>query len=201
MIEPQALSAPADDIVLTLFEGTQVLARGSRAVAAQALAAAIRARRNGSLLAFNDRTGQVVDLDWRGSDAEIAARYAPEAGSGEVLATADAPRGPGRPRLGVTAREVTLLPAHWEWLATQRGGASVTLRRLVDEARRASAVADHARASRDAAYRFLHAIAGDLPGFEEASRALFADDRARLERHMADWPRDVCDYAMRLLDA
>lgn len=187
---------------LTLFEGYGVLTCGSRAVLAQALAAAIRDRRHGPLLAFDDSTGQVVDLDWRGSDEEISARYAPEtADRSKHSATAEAPRGPGRPRLGVTAREVTLLPTHWEWLATQRGGASVTLRRLVDEARRASTVADHARASREAAYRFLHAIAGDLPGFEEVSRALFADDRARMERYMAEWPRDVCDYAMRLLDA
>ncbi|HEY0929184.1 MAG TPA: DUF2239 family protein [Gemmatimonas sp.] len=186
---------------LTLFAGLSVLARGSRAEVAQALASAIRARRNEVLLAFDDHTGQVVDLDWRGSDAEIAARYTHSAPDDSHTAATQLPRGPGRPRLGVTAREVTLLPAHWEWLATQRGGASVTLRRLVDEARRASATADRARASRDAAYRFLHAIAGDLPGFEEVSRALFADDRARMTQLMADWPRDVCDYAWRLLDA
>lgn len=178
-----------------------MLARGSHVVVAQALAAAIRERRNGPLLAFDDHTGQVVDLDWRGSDGEIAARYAaPEApATSTEEASSTKARGPGRPRLGVTAREVTLLPSHWEWLATQRGGASVTLRRLVDDARRASATADRARAARDATYRFLHAIGGDLPGFEEVSRALFADDQLRMEALMVNWPADVRGYAQRLL--
>ena len=87
------------------------------------------------------------------------------------------PRGRGRPKLGVVAREVTLLPRHWEWLATQSGGASVALRKLVDEARRANGDRDRSRAARDAAYHFMSTMAGNLPGFEEASRALFADDQ------------------------
>jgi hypothetical protein len=107
-------------------------------------------------------------------------------------------RGPGRPRLGVVAREVTLLPRHWEWLATQPGGASVALRRLVEEARRTSASADRARASRDAAYRVMHALGGDLPDFEEASRALFAGDRDRFRLHTAAWPLDVSAHVDRL---
>jgi len=198
---PQTSAPPAPRPSLTLFEGYQVLARGSHVVVAQALAAAIRERRNGPVLAFDDHTGQVVDLDWRGSDGEIAVRYAaPEApATSTEEASSTKARGPGRPRLGVTAREVTLLPSHWEWLATQRGGASVTLRRLVDDARRASATADRARAARDATYRFLHAIGGDLPGFEEVSRALFADDQLRMEALMVNWPADVRGYAQRLL--
>ena len=93
---------------------------------------------------------------------------------------------------------MTLLPRHWEWLATQPGGASVALRKLVDEARRASAGRDRARQARDAAYHFMHALAGDLPGFEEASRALFSGDGDRFATAVAAWPPDVRDHAGRL---
>ena len=108
------------------------------------------------------------------------------------------PRGRGRPKLGVVAREVTLLPRHWEWLAAQPGSASVTLRRLVEDARKSGGAKQRARAARDAAYAFMHALAGDFPGFEEAIRALYADDRTRFENQVTDWPADVRDYAIRL---
>src|SRR5262245_3846770 len=107
-------------------------------------------------------------------------------------------RRPGRPKLGVVAREVTLLPRHWEWLGAQPGGASVALRKLVEEARRANGDADRARAARDAAYRFMSVMAGNLAGFEEASRALFADDRRRFVGLVAGWPDDVRDHVVRL---
>jgi hypothetical protein len=98
----------------------------------------------------------------------------------------------------VVAREVTLLPRHWEWLAAQPGGASVALRTRVEEARRGGADADRRRAARDAAYRFVSAVAGDLPGFEEAARALFADDREGFGARVAAWPEDVRDHALAL---
>ena len=44
----------------------------------------------------------------------------------------------------------------------------------------------------------MPAIAGDLPGYEEATRALFADDRSSLENRIAAWPEDIRTYAMRL---
>ncbi|WP_154585104.1 DUF2239 family protein, partial [Bordetella pertussis] len=111
------------------------------------------------------------------------------------------PRGRGRPRLGVVAREVTLLPRHWDWLAGQPGGASVALRKLVEQARREHAGADALRRGRDAAYTFMSAAAGNLPGFEEAVRALYAGDAERLAAHMAGWPADVRAYALRLAGA
>jgi hypothetical protein len=118
-----------------------------------------------------------------------------------ALAEDEPPRGPGRPRLGVVAREVTLLPRHWEWLGEQPGGASAALRRIVDEARRGSHDKDRVRKAQEAAYRFLSAMAGDLPGFEEANRALFAGDAARFEREVAGWPSDVRDHATTLARA
>jgi hypothetical protein len=112
--------------------------------------------------------------------------------------SAPEPRGRGRPKLGVVAREVTLLPRHWEWLGTQPGGASVALRKLVEEARRASGDRDRSRAARDAAYHFMSTMAGNLPGFEEASRALFADDRRRFAGLIAGWPEDIRDHIVKL---
>ena len=163
----------------TAFDGHRLLAAGARLDVALALKRALEAGAAGPLLAFDDATGAVIDFDLSVSDADIATRLAePE----------PAPRGRGRPKLGVVAREVTLLPRHWEWLAAQSGGASVALRRLVDEARRTDGGATQARQAVGAAYRFLHAIAGDFPGFEEASRALFAGDRegfARADRRVA----------------
>jgi uncharacterized protein len=174
------------------FDGHRLLARGASLDVALALKQALSAGAPGPLLAFDDATGAVIDFDLSGSDADIEARLAePE----------PAPRGRGRPKLGVVAREVTLLPRHWEWLAAQRGGASVALRRLVDEARRADGGSTQARRAVDATYRFLQAIAGDFAGFEEASRALFAGDGEGFERRIADWPPDIVAHARRLLGA
>ena len=173
----------------TLFAGERRLAAGAPrdvAVAAQAVAGA---EHDGPVLAFEDRTGRVVDLDLRGSPAEVAARYTP----------ATPPRPRGRPKLGVTAREVTLLPRHWAWLAAQPGGASVALRKLVEAARRADdGVAGERKARQEAAYRFMSCMAGDLPGYEEAIRALFAGDRGRFDAEVQAWPADVARHASRL---
>jgi uncharacterized protein len=172
------------------FDGHRLLARGKSIEVALALKQALSADAPGPLLAFDDATGDVIDFDLSGSDADIAAR---------LSESEPAPRGRGRPKLGVVAREVTLLPRHWEWLAAQRGGASVALRRLVDEARRADGGSTQARQAVGAAYRFLQAIAGDFAGFEEASRALFAGNREGFERRIADWPPDIVTHARRLL--
>lgn len=144
-------------------------------------------------LVFNDATGRSADLDLRGGEQAVAARYA-------VAASIPAPKGPGRPKLGVVAREVTLLPEHWDWLATQPGGASVALRKLVHEARRRGGDQDLTRQARDRAYHAMSTLAGDLAGFEEASRALFAGDHERLVAQMAEWPEDVRAYVLQLAE-
>jgi hypothetical protein len=138
-----------------------------------------------TVLVFDDATALPVELDLRGSQAEAANR---------IVAPAIAP---GRPKLGVTAREVTLLPRHWEWLAEQPGGASVALRKLVEEARRNDGKAA-VRAAQTALNRFMSTMAGNLSGFEEAGRALFAGDKAGFERETRGWPEDIRDYARRL---
>ena len=185
--------------VFTAFEGQRRLASGSLAEIALA---AKRAEQHASepIAIFSDATGRAVDLDLRGSTEEVLARLtdAAPAGAAQDTTLPSEPRGRGRPRLGVVAREVTLLPRHWEWLNAQPGGASVALRKLVDEARRANGDRDRQRAARDAAYHFMSAMAGNLPHFEEASRALFADDRRRFVGQIASWPTDIRDHAVKL---
>jgi len=110
----------------------------------------------------------------------------------------EGPRGPGRPKLGVVAREVTLLPRHWDWLNAQPGGASVALRKLVETARRVNEDKDRVRQAQEAAYRFISTMAGNEPGFEEAARALFAGDERRFDEMTASWPIDVRSHARRL---
>lgn len=175
----------------TAFDGVTRLAHGPLSE----VALAVRHAGPRSILTFDDATGRVIDLDLRGTDAEIVARLAARGGP---PAGAE-PRGRGRPKLGVTAREITLLPRHWDCLAKQPGGASATLRRLVDEARRGDGGRTRAKAAIERTYRFVSALAGDLPGFEEASRALFSGDANAFEARMADWPADVRAYALKLM--
>ncbi len=168
-----------------------------------------------SVLVFDDATGRTVDIDTRGSEEEMLARLAICYSSDQTGAPAGVDgdstsspsidalrfnegRGRGRPKLGVVPREVTLLPRHWEWLATQPGGASVALRRLVEEARRIGSEKDRIRQAHERSYHFMSAIAGNLPGFEEAIRALFAHDQDRFSDLLAAWPADIRDHAVRL---
>lgn len=186
---------------VTAFLGQQRLASGPLAEVALAVMKASRSAAETSILIFNDANGRPLDLDLRGSERDVVARL-PQPASNPPLPAEDLlvpePRGRGRPRLGVVAREVTLLPRHWEWLGEQPGGASVALRKLVEAARRTSGDLDRSRAARDAAYHFMSAMAGNLPGFEEASRALFADDRRQFVGLIAGWPGDIRDHIVKL---
>jgi hypothetical protein len=185
----------------TAFNGFRRIAQGTLPDVALAVKAALDHGAAGPVLAYDDHTGSVVDIDTRGSEDDLRARLAPSAQTAADVAegaAASAPgsRGRGRPRLGVVAREVTLLPRHWEWLNAQTGGASVALRKLVEHARRADQ--HQGRDRQEAAYRFMSAMAGDLPGFEEAIRALFANDRERFEACIEAWPADIRAHACKL---
>jgi hypothetical protein len=180
------------------FAGVRLLASGSLAEVAIAAKMAGAGAVAEPVLIFDDATGRAIDLDLRGSHRDIVGRLPQTPASEPTAELSTEPRGRGRPKLGVVAREVTLLPRHWDWLGTQPGGASVALRKLVDAARRASGDRDRQRAARDAAYHFMSAMAGDRPGFEEASRALFADDRRRFEELIGGWPADIRDHITRI---
>ena len=185
----------------TAFVGHRRLASGRLAEVAISIKKTTKPTGTEPILIFDDTSGKSLDIDLRGTDEEILARLPPSAPNPETVTAeppASEPRGRGRPRLGVVAREVTLLPRHWDWLAGQPGGASVALRKLVDEARRTGGDRDRHRAARDAAYHFMSAMAGNFKGFEEASRSLFADDRRRFGELVAAWPEDVRDHIVRL---
>jgi uncharacterized protein len=175
----------------TAFHGMQRLAGG--ALPEVALQAKIAIDRGEQVLIFDDTTSEPIEVDFRGTAEDVRKRLTRAAEPPDA-----APRGPGRPKLGVVAREVTLLPRHWEWLSGQPGGASVALRKLVEEARRANAGKDCVRQSQEAAYRFMSAMAGNLQDFEEATRAFFAGDGARFDELIEPWPRDVRDHAQKL---
>jgi uncharacterized protein len=177
------MSSSIPESNLTAFVGFRRIASGPRSQVIAQLRKQDGHSDEAPTFVFDDGTGERLDLDLR----DEATAPAVEAASPDEHAT----RSVGRPKLGVVAREVTLLPRHWEWLGRQPGGASVALRRLVDEARHGHADRDAQRAARETTYRFMTAIAGDLPGFEEATRALFAGERARFETLIGPWPEDL----------
>src|SRR5437868_3340172 len=179
----------------TAFEGSRRIATGALSQVALKTKEVLDRGEQAPVLIFDDVTGEQIEVDFRGTAEEVLRRLDEVTSGGAPAAVpaqsgSETPRGPGRPKLGVVAREVTLLPRHWDWLNRQPGGASVALRRLVQEASRVNADRDAVRAARESAYRFMTAIAGSLPGFEEAARALFAGDRERFGQRVADWPED-----------
>jgi hypothetical protein len=180
------------------FEGDRCIGSGDLRDVARSARQALGRQPHASILIFNGRTGALVDVDFRGSVDDVLARIPSPEPSAADQNTAAAPRGPGRPKLGVVAREITLLPRHWDWLAQQKGGASVAIRKLVDEARRNNEGSDRIRLAQEAAYRFMSTMAGNRPHFEEAIRALFSGDAGRFEQLITEWPADVRDHATRL---
>jgi hypothetical protein len=179
----------------TAFDRTRRVASGSYVEVAVALNEHIRRKSDASILIFDDTSGEQIDFDLRGTEQEIAARICKHYPASHEQAK----RPPGRPRLGVVSREVTLMPQHWEWLAEEPGGASATLRRLVETARRAGP-SEKARLRRihERTYRFMSAIAGNFPNFEEASRALFANNIPGLKKLIGTWPADIQRHILNL---
>ncbi len=192
----------------TAFVGAERVACGELPAVALECKARIDAGESRIMLIYDDATAQPVEIDFRGSADDVLRRLVgaggPDGSPAEAPAGPDTPgneagpRGPGRPKLGVVGREVTLLPRHWEWLNAQPGGASVALRKLVEQARRANAGKDRVRRAQEVAFRFMSAMVGNESGFEEATRALFAGDRRRFEHHSESWPVDLRDYARAL---
>lgn len=194
------------------FRDDALLASGTREDLVRGIFRAGGDRRQGAILIFDAVSSEPLELDLRGTEAESLARLR----TGSASATTASPespglpagekRGPGRPRLGVVPREITLLPRHWDWLNRQPGGASAAVRRLVDAARSAAGPAANGervtrRTAQEYAYRFLSAMLGNHPGFEDATRALFAGDAARFDEVSTVWPPDLRDHARRLARA
>lgn len=210
----------ASDTVCMAFAGNSRIASGPLSEVALAVRAAQARGVAEPILIFDDLTGHPLEVDLRGTDQDVlgtlglfsaagcpgvqnSSGRASDTGSKDRAANADikeeapaAARGPGRPRLGVVAREITLLPRHWEWLSKQPGGSSVAIRKLVDEAKRTNEAKDRARAAQESAYRFMSAMAGNQPGFEEAMRAFFANNAERFEALLMEWPVDVREHSI-----
>jgi hypothetical protein len=180
----------------TAFAGHRRIAAGELMEVVRIVKAAIDQGDEGPIVIFDDETGELVEVDFRGTTEEVLNRLG-EHISKPVLAASEK-RGPGRPRLGVVAREITLLPRHWEWLDTQPGGASAALRRLVEQGKRSGRSKDRARRSQEAVYRFMSAMAGDLPDFEEALRSFYRQDLRRFEQLIGSWPEDIGQHLRRI---
>jgi hypothetical protein len=187
------------------FAGYRCIASGTLAEVARKTKEAMEHDTEDAILIFDEKTSRPIEIDFRGTADQVVKRLL----KAETTAAANAAkvdvddaekRGPGRPKLGVVAREVTLLPRHWEWLNDQPGGASVALRKLVEEARRSSQGKDRVRKSQEAAYRFMSAMAGNLPGYEEALRVFYAKDYERFYELIKAWPRDVRDHVTGLAE-
>jgi len=183
--------SPPDSPHCTAFDHHRLIASGPLPDVVRAAKATIDRGLQGPLLIFNDRDSRQIEVDFRGTIDDVLARLAP-------APEAPASRGPGRPKLGVVPREVTLLPRHWDWLAGQPGGASAVLRQLVEHAIRHGGARERARQAVEAVDRFMQVIGGDLPGYEEASRAFYRGERESFAAHIAAWPGDVSKHLLRL---
>lgn len=184
----------------TAFAGPRQFAHGDIETVAVHAKKLVDGRNPPAVLIFDDVTGEQIDVDFRGDKTDVLRqlhRQADRKAAAEHTSAAQ-PRSVGRPKLGVVAREVTLLPRHWDWLGQQPGGASVALRRLVEHASRTGQDRDRVRQAQEAAYRFMSALAGNEAGFEEATRALFAANAKRFTQETEDWPADVRNYARQL---
>ncbi|QHW29633.1 DUF2239 family protein [Paenibacillus rhizovicinus] len=193
------MSIELPSICCTAFSGVTIVASGSLQHVITAVKDALDDRDLAQLLLFDDSTGKPIDVDFRGKTDDVLRRWGEPLGDLPVTEANQQPaRRVGRPKLGVVSGEVTLLPRHWEWLKSQPGGASVTLRKLIDEARLAGGIQSRIRASQEAAYHFMTAMAGNFPCYEEALRALYAGDSDRFRRCIDDWAPDIRNYIERL---
>ncbi len=193
---------PTSSPSCTAFAGPRQIASGDLRLVALKAQESTNSGEFAPVLIFDDVTSKLIEMDLRGDADDLMKRiasveevHAPRLEDDVIV---DAVRKPGRPKLGVVAREVTLLPRHWDWLAGQPGGASVALRKLVEQARRTNQEKDRLRLAQEAAYRFMSTMAGNEPGFEEAARALFAGNRERFAENVERWPVDVRNHAMEL---
>jgi hypothetical protein len=178
------MAMSAQPPLFVAFAGPSLLASGEIGAVARAVHAHAAGRTTAPILIFDAASSTLVDLDLRGDADEAAARA-----ESRLAPPAEGARGRGRPKLGVEAHEVTLLPRHWNWLRAQPGGASIALRKLVEAAARDPK--ERRRRAQESAYRFMSAIAGNRPGFEEAARVLFAGDQPAFANLVALWPSDI----------
>lgn len=186
------MSARATDFV-TVFAAEEKIAAGEIREVIHAIKDHLRQTPRARILIVSDVTGAPVDLDLRGTADTVIKKL-----EAETAELEEKKSGPGRPRLGVVAREVTLLPHQWDWLSSQPGGASVTLRKLVEDAKKKNFAKDQVRRAQEVTHKFMSTMAGDLAGYEEALRALYARDRKSFLSAMREWPVDIREHALKI---
>ena len=195
---------PQKEIHCSAFGGTNCIASGTIFDVAEKAKKIMDKGHPSSVIIFDDVTSEIVEIDFRGTLDEVMDRlkqtFHKDPAENEPEKDRKS-RGPGRPKLGVVSREVTLLPRHWEWLSSQPGGASVALRKLVEEARHANRDKDRIRNAKESVYRFMSSMAGNLPGYEEALRALYKDNPERLKELIANWPEDIRNHTAKIAKA
>jgi uncharacterized protein len=178
----------------TAFEGTTRLYRGTFQEVVLKVKERLGRAENSSVLIFSNNTGKTMDFNFQGNMKDTLKRL-------EKFVSTQEPRpisGPGRPKLGVISREVSLLPRHWEWLASQPSGASATIRKLIEEAKKKSSTRNSVKHVQECVYRFMSVIVGDMKGYEEALRALYKADRKNFLLHIQDWPTDVRTHVIEM---
>lgn len=178
----------------TAFLGDAILAQGNLEEVVLKIKKQMGKADHSEALLFNDSTGKVMDFNFQGTREDVEKRL-------EVYRAPDSSpsrSGPGRPKLGVVSREVSLLPRHWEWLAAQPGGVSVTLRLLIEEAKKKSESSVTIKQLQERTYQVMFTLAGDLEGYEEAVRALYKKDRKNFLEHQSSWPSDVKKYILKV---
>jgi uncharacterized protein len=180
----------------TAFEGTTLLFRGTFQEVVLKIKERLGRKENNSVLIFSDNTGKTMDFNFQGGMKDVLKRLEIYVAKQEGTPVA----GPGRPKLGVISREVSLLPRHWEWLANQPSGASATIRKLIEDAKKRSSVHVGVRQVQEHVYRFMSVIAGDMKGYEEALRALYKADRENFLLHTRDWPVDVRTHVVEMAE-
>jgi hypothetical protein len=198
-VSPKRISDKITPLNCTAFEGHRRIASGRLAEVARRIKIAADRGNGEPILVFDDLTSELVEIDLRGTVDQIVNRLTPPDTTAASVVEGPPKRGPGRPKLGVIPREVTLLPGQWDWLDEQPGGASAALRRLVYEARRTSQGKDQARHAQEAVYRFMTTMAGDLPGFEEALRSFYRRDHQRFDSLVSAWPKDILAHVKKLV--
>ena len=181
---------------VSAFLDDALIAQGSRETVTRRIEARYSSSDFSRIRVFEDATGRVVDLDYWDAAKNGAERPAVQ----RPPLPGQEKRARGRPKLGVTSREITLLPRQWDWLATQPGGASATIRRLVEDARKRRSESVSAAQAREGVHRFMTEMVGDRPGYEVALRALYRSDIASVLQIASGWPEDVRRYLERLLD-
>lgn len=184
-----------ETITYTAFESGIVISSGSLSEVVTEIKKKLGKSNHASVLIFNDLTGRTMDFNFQGSEKDVQKRLQVYT---QIPDSKTDNSGPGRPKLGVISREVSLLPRHWEWLASQTGGASATLRRLIEEAKKTSVQTMTIKQAQERTYHFMSVVAGDYKGYEEVLRALYKKDKAKFFAEMSDWPEDIVYYIRKI---